>query len=55
MYLMIFLLHMGGSRYTVRNEVYLLKAGTFFKTIPHYKVTNIVQIQMKYISGYFEK
>ena len=41
--------------YTVRNGVYLLKAGDFFKTIPHYKVTNIVQIQMKYISGYFEK
>ena len=45
----------GGCKFTVRNGVYLLKAGDFFKTIPHYKVINIVQIQIKYISRYFEK
>ena len=45
----------GSPAHTVGNEVYLLKAGNFFKTVPHYKVTNVVQIQMKYNSEYFEK
>ena len=51
---MIFRCILGFSSYTVRNELFLFKAADYFKITSHYKVTKIAQIQMNYISGYYE-